>query len=679
MQKTALSPILDSRTLLALAGLLALAQLPHLLRLPLWLTILGLGLIGWRVVAVRRGRAVPKSAWLVPIVIAGGFAIRWYYGYFFGRDPGVALLFLMAGLKFMETKTERDGTLVICLAAFLAMTQFLYEQSVTSAVILVVTVLYITFALHALSGTWVRRSAGVSLIAALRPLFRLAGVMVLQSVPLAILLFVVFPRLSSPLWGIPTDRSAKSGLSEQMEPGSISELSLSDDIAFHVEFSDSQRIPANAFRYWRGPVLSQFDGRVWRAAARPAPGVVVRGRSGAPIEYLVTLEAHQQRWLFALDLPSALPVNDNGTPLSGAYLSAEQQLLSISTVGSRLIYRQASILTDRHPAPNDGELTRLLRLPGTINPRARAFAQEQRQAAGSDLAYAQSMLRRLNREAYGYTLSPPPVGANAIDDFLFETRRGFCEHYAGAFAFLLRAAGIPARVVTGYMGGEINPSSGTMVIRQSDAHAWTEAWIDGLWRRIDPTAAVAPERVERGLSAALPAGEPVPFLSREQWSWLRAVHWRWDAVNHNWQKWVIGFDRERQQSLFSELGWPKPEPWQIVGLIAGAFALWGLGYLSWIQWRQRVRTSDPLERAWLRINRRLARAGLPRAATEGPLAYATRLSERWPQHAVLWQALASRYALARYGNGDAPAATAELERLIRTLRDKVLDKETTMG
>ena len=678
LNKASPSPALDSCVLLALAGLLALAQLPHIVRMPIWLTLAGVGLIGWRVVAVRQGRAVPNSTWLIPIVIAGGLAIRWQYGYFFGRDPGVALLFLMAGLKFMETKTERDGTLVVCLAAFLAMTQFLYEQSMTSAVILVVTVLYITFALHALSGTWQRRSADVTFVAALRPLFRLAGVMVLQSVPLAILLFVVFPRLSAPLWGIPSDHSAKSGLSEQMEPGSISELSLSDDIAFHVEFSDPSRIPDNALRYWRGPVLSQFDGRVWRSSPRQAPGTLVR-RRGAPIDYLVTLEPHQQRWLFALDLPSALPVNDNGTALSGAYLSSEQQLLSVPTIGSRLIYRQSSYITDRHAGANDGELTRLLRVPGTANPRARAFAQEQRQLAATDLAYLQSVLRRFNREAYGYTLVPPEVGANAIDDFLFETRRGFCEHYAGAFTFLMRAAGIPARVVTGYMGGEINPASGTMVVRQSDAHAWTEVWIDGLWRRVDPTAAVAPERVERGLTAALPRGEPVPFLSREQWSWLRAVQWRWDAVNHNWQKWVIGFDRERQQSLFSELGFPKPEPWQIAALIAGAFALWGLGYLSWTQWRQRVRTSDPLERAWLRINRRLARAGLPRDASEGPLAYAERLIARWPQHAVLWKELGSGYALARYGNVDELAATTRLLEVARELRSTVLETEVAAG
>jgi transglutaminase-like putative cysteine protease len=653
---------------MVLAGLLVLAQLPQVVRLPIWLTALGMGLIALRVALLRRGHPAPKSYWLVPVVVTGGLAIRWHFGYFFGRDPGVALLFLMAGLKFMETRTERDGTLVICFAAFLAMTQFLYEQSPPAAGILVVTVLAIAFALHALSGTWVRKAAGASLADATRPLLRLAGLMVLQSVPLALLLFVVFPRLSSPLWGIPTDQGAKSGLSEQMEPGSISELSLSDDVAFRVEFADKARIPANASRYWRGPVLSQFDGRAWRTAPRSGAGLIVVP-SSTPIDYLVTLEPHQQRWLFALDLPSAMPANDNGTPLPGAVLTREQQLLSIQPVASRLIYRQNSALADRHPGADESELAPLLRLPGRANPRARALAQEERRLAGSDPDFVQAVLRRFNQDAYGYTLAPPEVGADAIDDFLFQTKRGFCEHYAGAFAFLMRAAGIPARVVTGYLGGEINPASGTMVVRQSDAHAWTEVWIDGVWRRVDPTAAVAPERIERGLSAALPRGEPVPFLSRAEWSWLRAAQWRWDAVNHNWQKWVIGFNHERQQSLFSELGWPKPEPWQIVGVIAGAFALWGLGYLTWSQWRQRLRGGDPLERAWLRINRKLARAGLPRAAAEGPLAYAERLCARWPRHEKLWRELATGYALARYGQGGAAFGIAQLQRASKAIRD----------
>jgi transglutaminase-like putative cysteine protease len=646
------SPALDARVLAALAAVLLVAQLPQALRLPFWLSIAGIGLVAARIALIRRGRAAPRSVWLLPLVVVGGLAIRMHYGYFFGRDPGVALLFLMAGLKFMETRTERDGTLVICLAAFLALTQFLYAQSPLSFVWLVAAVLAIAFALHALSGTWrIGASGGVFRLESLRPLARLAGTMLLQSVPIAVLLFLVFPRLTQPLWGLPTDSGSKTGLSDQMEPGTISALTISDEIAFRVDFPDPLQIPPNSRRYWRGPVLSQFDGAVWRAAPRANLGAL-SARSGERVNYVVTLEPHQQRWLFALDLPASMPADDAGNTLPNVILTREYQLLSLPLITSRMIYRQSSILADRHEGADGAELSRALRLPGTANPRTRAFASAARERAGSDAGYVRALLQRFGSERFAYTLQPPTLGENAIDDFLFESQRGFCEHYAGAFAFLLRAAGIPARVVTGYMGGEINPASGTMIVRQSDAHAWVEGWLDGHWQRFDPTAAVAPERVERGLSAALPAGELVPLLSRPGWSWLRAIDWRLDAVNHTWQKWVIGFNAERQKSMFVELGWKSPAPWQIAAIVCGGIAAWGLGFLAWARWQSRLRVRDPLERIWQRINRRLARAGCPRPAFEGPLAYTDRLCATWPQHADLWRRCAAAYIGARYGSAD---------------------------
>jgi transglutaminase-like putative cysteine protease len=675
------SPVLDARSLRVLAVLLIVAQLPQVLRLPWWLSIAGVGLVVARLVLIRRGRAAAPSLWLIPAVVAGAAAIRLHYGYFFGRDPGVALLFLMAGLKFMETRTERDGTLVICLAAFLALTQFLYAQSPLSFVMLVATVMMLAFALHAISGTWMVVDNSASRLESMRPLIRLTTTMLLQSVPLAILLFLVFPRLTQPLWGMPADTSSKTGLSDQMEPGMISELSLSDDIAFHVDFTDPAKIPPNALRYWRGPVLTSFDGRTWRAAPRPGLGALPQPAPGTTpsfVDYVVTLEAHHQRWLFALDLPSSMPQDPNdvtGTPLPNIIVTRELQLLSLPLVNSRMVYRQTSMLADRHQGAEPSELIRALRLPGDANPRTRAFALAEREKAASDLEYARAMLRRFNRERFGYTLSPPEVGPDAVDDFLFETQRGFCEHYSGAFAFLLRAAGIPANVVTGYMGGEINPASGSMIVRQSDAHAWVEAWVDGGWRRFDPTAAVAPERVEQGLSAALPAGERIPLFSRPEFSWLREIDWRVDAVNHNWQKWVIGFNADRQKSMYSEIGWHAPKPWQIAVMIGGGLGAWGLAYLLWTRWSGRPRPRDPLDKLWLAINRQLARKGVPRRQSEGPLAYADRLANLWPQHAGLWRECARAYADVRYGQADPGAGVQRLRAVRAQIRQLSLERQ----
>ena len=674
------NPALDSRVLFVLAGLLLLAQLPQVLRLPIWLSIAGIGLIVARVLMLRAGRPAPHSYWLIPIVLAGTFAIRWHYGYFFGRDPGVALLFLMAGLKFMETRRERDGTLTVCLAAFLAMTQFLYEQSITSAAMLVVTVLYIAFALHALSGTWARVDDSTSHLDSFRPLLRVGGVMLLQSIPLALVLFLLFPRLSSPLWGMPSDHSSKTGLSEHMEFGNISNLTLSDDVAFHVDFPDKSQIPPNPDRYWRGPVLSQFDGRVWRTAARGGgTGAIVPANSatGPAVSYVVTLEPHQQTWLFALELPASMPQTNSGMPLRGTMLTREQQLVSTQTVASRVIYRQTSNLSWQYPESiTAAESTRLLRLPGTSNAQTREFARKERQKFNNDGAFVQAMLNRFGFEAYAYTMSPPAVGDDSIDDFLFKTKSGFCEHYAGAFTFMMRAAGIPARVVTGYMGGEINPSSGAMVVRQSDAHAWSEVYLNGLWLRIDPTASVSPDRIERGFAQSMADSDRLPFLSRPQWSWMRSIEWRMDAVNHSWQKWVIGFDHDRQQSLFTEMGWPRPKPWEIVGLIIAAFGAWGLGYLGWSRWLKRIRTHDPLERAWQRVNRRLARAGLPRQASEGPMSYAERLCQRWPRHAAIWREVSELYASGRYGEAGSRDGAARMIRAVSRVRVSELRTKT---
>jgi hypothetical protein len=275
-----------------------------------------------------------------------------------------------------------------------------------------------------------------------------------------------------------------------------------------------------------------------------------------------------------------------------------------------------------------------------------------------------ALLQRFRNEEFHYTLSPPIYDTDGIDSFLFDERRGFCEHYAGATAFLLRAAGIPARVVTGYQGGEMNQSGDYMLVRQADAHAWVEAWFDGLWQRIDPTAAVSPLRIERGLGAALPRGERVPLLSRLEMSLMKSMRLRWDAVNYRWQRWVVEFNRERQLAMWRELGLPRPEPWQIALALIGFTALWSALLIPWLL---RSRASDPALRLWERFCRRLARAGLPRATSEAPLAYARRAARRWPQAREALTQVARAYCEARYGAGAAASGLSELRAAIRRL------------
>jgi protein-glutamine gamma-glutamyltransferase len=635
-----------------LAALVVLAQLPLWPYLPLWVSAVGSGLVAVRLL-LPADRPVPTRLrrWLLPLLaLAVAIGVRISFGYFLARDPCVAFLYALVGIKFVETRSPRDGGLLICLALFLVLTQFFYGQSIGSAAIALPAVLALGGALAAL------REAPAVPTAWSGPLVATAR-MIMQGIPLAAFLFVLFPRLAGPLWGSPTDAGARSGLSDRMAPGSISELSLSDAVAFRVDFSGQPPPPAQ--RYWRGPVLSRFDGFEWSALPRVRGGRLA-GNRGRAIEYTVTMEPNNRVWLFALEHPTGLPrppAEDVTTPTNRgreiAVLSSDQQLFATAPVTQAIRYTQRSVLSDRFAAAGEADARDNLQLPRG-NPRTRAFARELRERSGSDRAFIAAVLDYFRREPFVYTLAPPLLEGDRVDGFLFDTRRGFCEHYAGAFAFLLRAAGIPARVVTGYQGGEINPDGGYMIVRDSDAHAWAEALLDGAWQRVDPTAAVAPSRIERGLGAALPQGEPVPYLARLDMTWLKSLRLHWDAVNYQWQRGVVGFNLQRQRDVLRDLGVENSQPWMIVLLVAGAALLWGGGILAIA--RVRYARADPAVALWSRLCRRLGRAGLPRHPGEGPLAYTERAASRWPQSSALLQRIGGTYAALRYGPRDATRA-----------------------
>ncbi len=347
-------------------------------------------------------------------------------------------------------------------------------------------------------------------------------------------------------------------------------------------------------------------------------------------------------------------------------LTRDQQLIARIPVTQPLRYQQTSNLRNAYPAVSGPDLEReiaenleLPRARANSNPRTMAFAAKLRRAYHDDAAYINAVLDGFHKESFFYTLSPPPLGANPVDGFLFDTRRGFCEHYASAFVVLLRAAGIPARVVTGYQGGTINPNGGYMIVRQSDAHAWAEALVGGQWRRFDPTAAVAPSRIQMGLGGAVPLTDPIPMLARLDETFLKSLQLSWDAINHDWRRNVIGFNFDRQRSLWREWKLNVLAPWQVTAIVIAIAAVWVGALLGWLAWRRR--RQDRARALWDAMCARLGRAGLPRAAHEGPLAYAARAAARWPEFTGAFGIIGDSYAALRYGPVAAHADTT-LER-----------------
>lgn len=615
---------------------IALVLAPHALHLPPWLSAVALAMIGWRWAAAA-GRLPLPGKWILVLLLAGSAAgILFEYRTLFGRDAGVAMLTLMLALKLLEMRSYRDAMLTVFLGYFLVITNFFYTQDIPFAVYLFAVVLVLTGALIALNHpASAQRWRG--------PL-QLSALLLAQAVPVMLLLFVLFPRMGGPLWGMPSDAfSAKSGLSETIAPGSISELVQSDAIAFRAQFEGAPPMPSSL--YWRALVLESFDGRTWsRLRGRHGPEPTLE-TTGTPITYSLTIEPHDKPWIFALEVPDpqALPPD--------SFLTRSLQLMA-NTPMQRLTRLNLSAYLD-HRVAADATLPQLghaLQLPEQGNPQARDLALRLRSEAGSDAEVVARALALFREQGYSYTLTPPLLGENSIDEFLFATRSGFCEHYASAFTFLMRAAGVPARIVAGYQGGEFNPAGGYFIVRQSDAHAWGEVWLEGRgWVRVDPTAAVSASRIQNGIASALSAGEPLPFLLRTDIAWLKQLRQQWDAVSTYWDLWVLGFDQEQQIGLFARLGLGIVSWRELVwGLAIGLGAVLGL-IAAFTLWPGRRPAPDKVQALYLRFCGKLEKAGLARMPSEGPLDFAQRIRSLRPELADASDAVVRRYIELRYG------------------------------
>lgn len=631
---------------------LAAAILPHAANLSPWIVALAFAVAAWRLLAERRGWGLPGRWLRAAIAVLAALGVALSYRSLTGLDAGTALLVTMAVLKLTETRSARDQVLLVFIGWFLCLAAFLRAQDLATVAQVMPAAWLLSAALLVVS----RSGTGGP---PARP-FRTTGLMLLKAVPLALVLFAFFPRIEGHFWGAPSSEKAVSGLDDTMAPGDLSELSQDDTVAFRAYFHGPP--PAPRDRYWRGPVLSDFDGYTWSAAAsrllRPPVEFI-----GTPLEYRVTLEPHRRRWLFALDMVESWPADM-------ARQDWDYELYARFPVNAVIAYDARSYLRYRAGTTLTKALRNLTtRLPPQRNPRTVALARRMRAAAADDRAYIAAVLLKFREEDYYYTLEPPRLERDSVDDFLFNTRRGFCGHFASAFTTLMRAAGIPARVVTGYQGGDFNTLGGYLIVRQSNAHAWSEVWLEGAgWTRVDPTAAVAPERIERGLEAALPENEPVPGRVLRDSEWLWNARLAWDLVNSRWNDWVVKFDRERQEDMLERLGVPEAD-WRDLAIALGVgLALAFLTLAAWLAWEFRPPRRDAAARAYARFERRLRRRGVERATHEGPRAFLGRIAARRPDLEPLAREITELYLRLRYGPAPTAADQARLDRLVRDFR-----------
>lgn len=583
-----------------------------------------------------------------------------HFGTLLGRDPGMALLILLMTLKLFELHRLRDFSFTLFLLYFLCLGAFLYSQSLWIAAYALGIAAITTSSLV---------QAGQPLTLPIGYLCRLSLNLLVRAVPLMLVMYFLFPRIHGTLWGLPVDAySGLTGLTDTVKPGAINQLLGNDAVAFRAEFEGE--LPPNRELYWRALVLTDTDGISW-VRSRIARGSV-KSQSYQPIgthvDYTVTLEPHNRPWLVALDLPATVPAG--AEPLPGYVLTRRAPLRE------RVRYALRS-----YPRYNTGELLEresreTRRLSGKISSRLRALVAGWQALHSEPSDIVRAALTHFNQEGFVYTLTPPLLGRNPVDEFLFETRRGYCEHYASAFVTLMRTAGIPSRMVIGYQGGELNALGDYLIVRQSDAHAWAEVWLAGRgWVRVDPTAAVAPERIELGTDALLRlaargssigALPPEAILGVIELGWLQR-NWRtvvlsWDVVNNAWNRWVLDYGPEAQRLLMRRLGFDTPSWTHMASTLAAGVSLLLL-LLAGLLLRQP--NPDPALACYQRFCRKLARMGLYRATHEGPLDFAERASRLHPELATNMHAITELYVAIRYGNHDGGSVLSELKARVR--------------
>lgn len=641
-----MKPELDKNILVFLLSSIGLIVFPHVYHIPAIVFGFFCLLLGWRMVTVWKPNWLPGKLLTLLLAVSGiGLLYSQHLG-LFGREAGTNLFITALGLKLLEMKTERDLYLVNYLAFIVAASQFLYEQSILMAsyILLVCSVLLATLVCI--------NSRDIRLFVAVKT----SAIIIVQALPIAVALFVLFPRLEAPNWLLFNDsHRAETGLSDSMEPGSISELGLSDELVFRVKFAGA--IPPPQQRYWRGPVLSHTDGKRWTQATFEKP-FRKPDVAGTAYQYTLLMEPQDKNWVFALDMPQQF-----SAPLT---LNAGYQLTTAERTDQRAEY-QVTSYPDYNTGPiNAGEYQAATQLPGAPSDKIRQLVDKLHGFDSAPDHFINQLLSHFRTEDFHYTLTPPVMDENPIESFLFQTRYGFCSHYASAFVYLMRVAHIPARVVTGYQGGELNKAGGFLEIRQADAHAWAEVWLtDRGWVRVDPTAAIAPERIEREINidrqTAYGIASANNFLPRPAYNWLKQARQLWGNIDYNWQRWVINYDNKSQSSFLSAFGINdlKAMIYWMIAIIAAITVV-----LCWFLLYQKPKAADKVLLIYKRFCKKLAKHGLFRDSGEGAKDFADRVKVKLPEQAEAIDRITALFIKLRYGRA---AATSEDLQQFRTL------------
>jgi hypothetical protein len=630
--------------------IVALPLYPHM---PLPVLLVTAVLTLWTLLIISGRISQPGRFVMLLLTMMVVVVLMQSYGTILGQLPGSSMLLMLSFLKLFEMKSTKDVAIVIFMGLFLVASKFFFSQSVLIAVYVFVVVVYLTSLLIVFSDRLGTTRFNARMYQSLR--------MIIQAVPLMLILFLLFPRIPGPLWGLPEDaQAATTGISEEMSPGSINRLIGSGEVAFRVKFSGDP--PKHSDLYWRGLVLSNYDGRTWRLENAPAvaqPLIVPSGDERSRYRYMVMQEPHNQRWLYSLESL----VEYEGQ----LALTREMQVLTRNKVIDVISYNMRSDIRAENKGLFEPERKKNLVLPDGLNNESVEFARDLFQESDlDDRMYIKNVLKYFSEMGFIYTLSPPLLRENAMDEFLFSTRRGFCEHFSSAFVYLMRAAGIPSRVVVGYQGGSMHPFDDYMIVRQSDAHAWAEVWLDDEgWVRVDPTAAVSPTRIEQGVEHAGLERDLLPAILISDNAIFQRVRYMWDSFHNSWNQWVVGYNRKRQQELLEMLGFDNVTSsdlliWLVVSMtLAGSLVAW------WVIRRESVKQTDMIRFYYDRFCRKLERAGIPHRSNEGATEFMARVVKVFPAKEQELAMITGDYEHLRYG---AVEDESRVRRYIRAVR-----------